>query len=212
MISHSKRTIVSIVMGTFLLLSSFIPAQIQAQAATPVTPTDLGCTIWRTGANSPTTPEECSSSAPWWDSWSDCAMTPVHNEPWIGEAGLNGLPWIPIAMGPEPLQATAHLFFGNRPLPIGDTFPNGGERTKVLWTFDHDVRNFSVTATNRNDASFKDVIAADTGPADTNTDSSRSWPSYVFVPAAGCWDFTLKAEDVATGKAVSGHFTFIAVK
>lgn len=137
-------------------------------------------------------------------------MTPVHNEPWKGDPGLNGLPWIPVDMGS--VQATAHLFFGNRPLPIGDTFPNAGLRTKVLWTFDHDVRNFTVTATIRGDASFRDVTATKTGPANTNTDSSRSWPYYVSVPAAGCWDFTLNAEDIETGKAVSGKFTFIAVK
>ena len=211
MMSRERRTMISILFfGTVLLLSSFYPAEAQTPAKS-ATPVDLGCTIWRTGADSPTTPKECSPSAPWWDSWADCAMTPVHSEPWVGEAGLNGLPWIPIAMGPEPVQVTAHLFFGNRPLPIGDTFPNDGPRTKVLWTFDHPVRNFSVIATNRNDPSFRDVTAADTVSADTNTDSSISWPSNVSVPAAGCWDFTLKAEDAKSGKTVTGQFTYIAV-
>ena len=207
MTNLERRTVGPIAFGMVLLLASFYPAQIRAQPATPV---DLGCTIWRTGADSPTTPKECSSSAPWWESWSDCAMTPVHNEPWKGDPGLNGLPWIPVDMGS--VQATAHLFFGNRPLPIGDTFPNDRMHTKVLWTFDRDVRDFSVVATNRDDASFTDITAAETGPANTNTDSSRSWPSYVSVPAAGCWDFTLNAEDIETVRAVSGKFTFIAVK
>lgn len=183
-----------------------------AEQATPEESANLGCTTWVTTGGVPDTPEDCSRSSPWWTSWSNCDMTPVHSEPWPGtdarQSALRVMPWVNVNMGT--VTATAHLFFGNRPLPVGGAFPNG-DSTKVLWTFDKPVTDFSVTGTNADDSSNADAAVIDTGPANTNNGRSNDWPSSINVPAAGCWTFGLKATD-PDGKTVTGSLTFIAVK
>lgn len=109
-----------------------------------------------------------------------------------------------------PVKATAHLFFGNRPLPVGRQFPNNGAYTKVLWTFSERVSGFSGVATNLDDPQYTDIPFLETGPANTSSDRSTEWPSYVTVPAAGCWKFDLKATRTS-GEVVTGSFTFVAV-
>ena len=180
-------------------------AQMPSSGGTPVS-----CTVWHPVDLGTSLPDGCGLSDGWWTSWADCAITPVHNEPWMEKghgAGLAGIPWIPIPMGM--VGATAHLFFGNRPLPVGDTFPDGSAYTKVLWTFSEPVRDFGVTAMNagRPDSPV-DVV--ETGPANTSSDSSNEWPSYLAVPDAGCWTFTLTATTRA-GEVVTGTFTYVAV-
>ncbi|MGC4191542.1 MAG: hypothetical protein QM589_10310 [Thermomicrobiales bacterium] len=108
-----------------------------------------------------------------------------------------------------PVKADAHLFFGNRPLPVGPHFPTGGN-TKVLWTFSERVRGFTGVATNLDDPQYTSIPFLETGPANTNDDRSTEWPSYVTVPAAGCWKFDLKATRTS-GEVVTGSFTYVAV-
>lgn len=109
-----------------------------------------------------------------------------------------------------PVKATAHLFFGNRPLPVGRNFSTG-EHTKVLWTFSERVSGFSGVATNLDEPQFTEIPFLETSPANTGTGEwSFEWPSYVIVPAAGCWRFDLKAT-TSSGEHVTGSFTYVAV-
>lgn len=170
------------------------------------------CVLVGTPASSAATPETASADANgWWTSWASCAIAPVHSDPWDTEghqAGLAGIPWIPISMGA--VEATAHLFFGSRPLPVGDTFPDGNAHTKILWTFSEPVRSLSIKATVASDPSTIHEDVVETGAANT-APGSTEWPSSVAVPSPGCWTFTLTATTADDG-VVTGTFTYVAVE
>lgn len=97
-------------------------------------------------------------------------------------------------------------------MPVGREFPDGsGSYTKVLWTFSERVSSFSGVATNLDDAQYTNIPFLETGPANTGTgERSFEWPSYMTVPAAGCWKFDLQATRTS-GEIVNGSFTFVAV-
>lgn len=184
---HSRLNAIFVVSA--LCFSFAVPASASASSAKAATPVANG----------------------WWTSWAICAIAPVHSEPWDTEghqAGLAGIPWIPIPMGA--VDATAHLFFGSRPLPVGDTFPDGNAHTKILWTFSEPIRAFSVTATLPSAPSTIHENVVETGPANTSPGSTE-WPSSVAVPSPGCWTFTLTAT-TADDDVVTGTFTYIAVE
>ncbi|MGC4191543.1 MAG: hypothetical protein QM589_10315 [Thermomicrobiales bacterium] len=199
-----------------ILLGSTYPVTNSSAASPPGTPDGtpepgLGCTQWVDRSLPPdTTPTSCTLSDPWWTAWSTCDITPVHSTPSSLPGAPDFLPWILIDMGP--VQANAVLFIGNRPLPVGQKYPNDDMNTKVLWVFDDVIAEFSGVATNLdNPDTYTNVPFLETGPTYTGmNEQSTEWPSYVSVPAAGCWRFDLKAT-TAKGEVVTGSFTYVAV-
>lgn len=193
------------------LLASTFPGTDSAVASPQGTPEPgLGCTKWVDRSLPPdTTPTSCTLSDPWWTAWSTCDITPVQSTPSPLPGAPSFLPWIPIDMGS--VQANAVLFFGNRPLPIGRKYPDGNQNTKVLWMFDKPVIAFSGVATNLDNPEYTNVPFLETGPTYTGIKAqSTEWPSYVTVPAAGCWRFDLKAT-TGSGDLLTGTFTYVAV-
>jgi hypothetical protein len=209
--------VVVVLMVASLLASTFpvISTSAAAPQGTPVVTPEpgLGCTKWLDRSLPPdTTPTSCTLSDPWWTAWSTCDITPVHSTPSSLPGAPDFLPWILIDMGP--VQANAVLFIGNRPLPVGQKYPSssGGMNTKVLWMFDELIIEFSGTATSLDHPDkYTDIPFLQTGAANARMrGESDQWPSYVSVPAAGCWKFDLKAT-TAKGEVVTGSFTYVAV-
>lgn len=199
-----SRHVLTSLVGTLLVLGSIGPASAQ-----PATPIDLGCTVWRTGADSPVAPESCSQSPPWWESWSDCAMTPVHGERWPlappSPNALTVIPWIQVE--PATLGMTGHLFFGNRPLPVGGTFANG-DNAKVLWITARPISRLTITADNPDDPAADPVPVHDAGGTGT---ASTQWPSVISLPSAGCWRLRLELTSL-DGRQDIGNVTYIVVE
>lgn len=165
------------------------------------------CTAWRQGGSSGTKPEVCTVSSPWWTAWSSCSMTPIHSELWAAsspeDTGLSRIPWI--RAEPASTGIVGHLYYGNRPLAAGGEFPDGS-RAKVLWEFDVPVRGLSITVTDTS-GDAPPVVLID---ATSESAPSSEWPSFLDIPAPGCWTVTLSATAEA-GAEVKGHATFIVV-
>lgn len=195
---------VVLALGAAVVLTAAAPAGTPQAASPPVS-----CTIWRAANGSLAGPADCTFSNPWWQSWSDCPITPVHGERWLPDGAdwglLSDLPWVQAGPG-----IVGHLFYGNRPLPVGGKFPDGSA-TKVLWHFTDMVEGLRMTATNLGAKQQAPIdITSSTGPANS-APFSTEWPSYVVIPQAGCWRVDLSAKD-EDGHPVKGSVTFIVVK
>lgn len=206
--SGISRSLSAAAIIILLTTSIAVATQAPTPTVTPVPPPELRATPG-TGCTSSTPEDEkvCSWPSFWWTSWSSCDITPVSTTLWP-RPDLATIPWIRVDIGP--VKADAHLFFGNRPLPVGRQFPHDGPYTKVLWTFSERVSGFSGAATNLDNPQYTDIPFLETGPANTSSDRSTEWPSYVTVPTAGCWKFDLRATRTS-GEVVTGTFTYVAV-
>jgi hypothetical protein len=127
---------------------------------------------------------DCTISAPWWSSYASCPITPIHTERYTGamlgnQAALATIPWLKLEN--ESGAAIGHLFYGNRPLPVDATFPDG-MMAKVLWQTTPPVNNFEMTATSLTDPTLAPVALEDINRAD-----AHDWATYLRIPQPGCW-------------------------
>ncbi len=172
-------------------------------ASPAATSRSLGCTAWwEDGASGPLEPESCSESVPWWSTWGNCSMTPIHSEPWAHQEGLRRLPWVQA----EPTTAgiVGHLYYGNRPLHTNGKFPDGTD-TKVLWTFARPITRFKATAID-----LSSTASAMTLWDRSTTEGAEAWPSGIDLPSAGCWRIDLATTD-ADGMSSVSSVTLIVI-
>jgi hypothetical protein len=147
-----------------------------------------------------------SCSAGWWTAWANCPITPVRNLGWEASRAddlLARLPWIEAA--PD-RQIVGHLFYGNRPLPLGGTFPDG-MNAKLLWEFARPIAAVSITAT-RLDPPEQSVTII--GARSDHPVGETQVPSLMAMPGGGCWRVEIRAED-RDGNAVSGAASFVVI-
>ena len=177
-------------------------------AATPAAPSSPTAAPWAAQCSdpSPGTPTDsytnCTISPQWWTSYSSCPITPVHTERYTGkvypnEQALYEIPWLKLASPSG--TAIAHLFSGNRPLPVNATFSDGS-MAKVLWQTTPRVLNFHMTATSLSESAEPPAPITDFNSAGVD------WASYVNIPKPGCWRVdvggTTEAGDQITWSAV----------
>lgn len=146
----------------------------------------------------------------WWTAWSDCDITSVHTEraPEGGISRMDGMPWLTTKLtGDVDVTLYVWLWTGNRPLPVGDTYPDGKMHTKWLWEFVPDIRDVSVTPTNERGTKgevegLQRVLGSSTG--------GNEYPSSVILPEPGCWTFEVSVT-TADGQSARGRIVFPAV-
>lgn len=182
-------------------------------AATPITDqglVTLNCTLPSDAISGPIDSEECIRSKPWWTSWSNCPITPIHSEPFPPatgmDAGLARIPWIEIST--PNARIVGHQFFGNRPLPTNGVFPDGSV-SKVLWHFDQPVTGLTLMGKNlwNDNGSLEQQSAVSVADANAFFDQ---WPSQLIFPESGCWELQVTAEN-QEGVIISGEAIFLVV-
>jgi hypothetical protein len=182
-------------------------------ASPEATPADIGCITVRSELDPAANPyPDCVLSVPWWSSWENCAVTPIHTEqpPYLtgGDQGLGNVPWI--AADAVGTTVWGFQFFGSRPLHVDGRFPDGAT-TKTLWKFGDPVSGLTLTAHNLWDATSEPYPLTEFGVVNTSSSFGTTWMSRIDIPAAGCWRVDLEAT-LENGSEVTASVTYIVVE